>query len=81
LRETQQTVLHSGVAGSRKLDPTYDLDFQRYGYDFKSLRPGRHQQRILGVITGPLTRFSGASHDAHSRTKPGPGYSARYGTG
>jgi hypothetical protein len=38
-------------------------------------QPGCHQQRILGTTTGPLTRFSGASHDVHWRTKPGPGYS------
>ena len=41
----------------------------------KVLQPGCHQQRICGTMTGPLTRASGASHDAHWRTKPGPGYS------
>jgi hypothetical protein len=40
-----------------------------------------HQQRICGVITGPLSRFSDASQEVHWRTAPGPGYSYVYGTG
>jgi hypothetical protein len=30
--------------------------------------PGCHQQRIWGVMTVPLTRFSVASHEVHWRT-------------
>jgi hypothetical protein len=38
-------------------------------------QPRSHQHRILGTMTGPLTRFSLASHEVHWRTAPGPGYS------
>jgi hypothetical protein len=41
----------------------------------KLLQPGSHQHCILGTMTVPLRRYSGLSHDAHCRTKPGPGYS------
>ena len=32
-----------------------------------------HQQRICGTITGPLTRYSCASHERHCRLAFGPG--------
>jgi hypothetical protein len=32
-----------------------------------------HQQRICGVMTGPLGRFSLASQNWHCRTELGPG--------